>query len=47
MYGLKITITALGGIEFECLKNQITLVGDILETQSKNIDEKDKVMFKM
>lgn len=39
-------MTALGrssnGIE-----NQITVVGDILEKQSKNIDEKDKVMFTM
>lgn len=39
-------MTALGrssnGIE-----NQITVEGDILEKQSKNIDEKDKVMFTM
>lgn len=33
---------SLNGIE-----NQMTILGDILEKQSKNTDEKDKVIFTM
>ena len=39
-------MTALGR-SLNGIENQITVVGDILEKQSSNIDEKDKVMFTM
>lgn len=39
-------MTALGR-SLDGIENQITAVGDILEKQSKNLEDKDKVTFTM
>lgn len=46
MCGLKITMTALGR-SVNATEDKITVVGDILEKQSKNLNKKNKIMFTM